>query len=138
MAIEAQGTGVFWSTSTSQSTAQAVGGVMGFSGPSGSAAVIDITTLQSTAKEKQMGLPDEGQISFDVVYLSTDVGQTALRNDRKSRTKRVVTLQLNDATTQTVYADAYCTGFSITGAVDDIVKASVTLELTGPLTFTTA
>ena len=137
MAIESQGTIVFWSTSTGLSTAQSIGGVMGFNGPSGSANVIDITTLQSTAKEKQMGLPDEGQLSFDTIYLSTDVGQIALRNDRASRTKRKVALQLTDSSTQLVHADAYCTGFSVTGAVDDVLKASYTLELTGALTWTT-
>lgn len=138
MAIESQGTIVFWSTSTALSTAQSVAGFMSFNGPSGSAAVIDITTLQSTAKEKQMGLPDEGQISFDAIYLSTDVGQIALRTDRASRTRRKVAIQLTDSSTQLLHADAFCTGFSVTGAVDDVLKASYTLEITGPLTFTTA
>ena len=137
MAIESQGTIVYWSTSTALSTAQVVGGVMGYNGPSGSAAVIDITTLASTAKEKQMGLPDEGQISLDAIYLSTDVGQIALRTDRASRTKRKVAVQLTDTSTTQFHGDAYCTGFSITGAVDDVVKASYTLELTNILTWTT-
>ena|SRR3990167_6759336 len=137
MAIESQGSFVFWSTSTAASTAQSVGGVMGFNGPNGSAGVIDVTTLQSTAKEKLMGLPDEGQISLDMVYLSTDVGQIALRNDRAARTKRKLAIKLTDGSSQYFHADAYCTNFSITGAVDDVVKASVTLELTGPITWTT-
>jgi len=137
MAIESQGAVVYWSTSTALSTAQTVGGVMGFNGPSGSANIIDITTLQSTAKEKQMGLPDEGQISFDVLYLSTDTGQIALIADRKARTKRNCAIRFTDSSTTLVHADAYCTGFSVTGAVDDVIKASVTLEITGPLTWTT-
>ena len=135
--MESQGVVVYWSSSTAMSTAQVVGGVTGFNGPSGSAATIDITTLASTAKEKQMGLPDEGQISLDLVYISTDVGQTALRNDRAARTKRKVALRFTDASTQLIHADAYVTGFSLTGAVDDIIKASATLEITGPLTWTT-
>jgi len=36
-----------------------------------------------------------------------------------------------------IHADAYCTGFSITGAIDDVIKASISLELSGPLTWTT-
>lgn len=137
MAVEAQGTIIYWSTSTAQSTVQAVNGITTFNGPSGSAAVIDITTLNSTAKEKLMGLPDEGQISFDMVYLPSDAGQTALRTDRASRTKRNVSIKFTDTSSSLVHADAYCTGFSITGAVDDKVTASVTLEITGPLTWTT-
>jgi len=137
MAIESQGVLVFWSTSTAQSTAVAVDGITGFNGPSGSAGVIDITDLNSTAKEKLMGLPDEGQISLDLVYVSTDIGQVALRTDRATRTRRVVSIKLTDGSSSLVYADAYCTGFSITGAVDDVIKASATLELSGPLTWTT-
>ncbi|MCG8430380.1 MAG: phage tail tube protein [Candidatus Omnitrophica bacterium] len=137
MAIESQGILVFWSTSTAMSTAVAVNDVTGFNGPSGSANVIDITNLQSTAKEKQMGLPDEGQVSLDAIYNSTDAGQVALRADRASRTKRNVAIKLTDGSSQLIHADAYCTNFSITGAVDDVLKASYTLELTGPLTFTT-
>lgn len=138
MAIESQGTRIYWSTSTAFSTAQEVGGVTGFNGPSGSANVIDITNLGSTAKEKLMGLPDEGQISFDVIYLSTDTGQIAMRTDRGSRTKRNVAIALNDASSSIIHGDAYVTGFSLTGAVDDVDKATFTLEVTGPLTFTTA
>ena len=137
MAIESQGVLIYWSTSTALSTAMAIGGVTGFNGPSGSAGVIDITTLQSTAKEKQMGLPDEGQLSFDIVYLTTDAGQIALKTDRAARTKRKAAIKFTDASSNIVHADAYCTGFSITGAVDDVIKGSVTLELTGPLTWTT-
>ena len=138
MAIESQGVSIFWSTSTAASTALEVLGIMGFNGPSGSANVIDITTLQSTAKEKQMGLPDEGQISFDIIYLSTDTGQTALRVDRAARTKRNVSIKFTDSSTTYISADAYCTGFSLTGAVDDVIKGSVSLEITGPLTWSTA
>ena len=84
-----------------------------------------------------MGLPDEGQISFDVQYLPTDAGQVALRADRGTRTKRRVGLLFTDASTTIVHAEGYCTGFAITGAVDDSAKASITIEITGPLTWTT-
>jgi len=137
MAIESQGVLIFWSTSTAMSTAVSIGGITGFNGPSGSAGVIDITTLQSTAKEKQMGLPDEGQVNFDVLYLSTDIGQTNLRTDRAARSRRKLAIKFTDATTTMIHADAYCTGFSITGAIDDVIKASISLELSGPLTWTT-
>lgn len=137
MAIEAQGTIAFWSTSTALSTAQKIGEVVGFNGPSGSAAVIDVTNLGSTAKEKIMGLPDEGQVTLDLTYSSTDVGQVALRNDRSSRTKRKLAVKLNDGSSSMFDVDAYVTGLSLTGAVDDIIKSSVTFELTGPVNWST-
>jgi hypothetical protein len=137
MAIESQGVVVFWSTSTAQSTAQTVGTVTSFNGPTGSAAVIDITSLESTAKEKLMGLPDEGQITIDMIYDSSNAGQTALRVDRAARTKRNVSVKLTDGSSSLFHADAYVTNWSITGTVDDAVKAAATFELTGPITWTT-
>lgn len=138
MAFEAQGTRLFWSASTSLSTAVQIGEVNSINGPSGSAGVIDVTHLGSTAKEKLMGLPDEGQVTFDVNLDNADAGQIALRNDRASRSKKRVAIKFNDAATSLWHIEAYCTGFAISGAVDDKVTASVTCELTGPLTFTTA
>ena len=32
--------------------------------------------------------------------------------------------------------DAYCLGFSVSGAVDDAVKASAVIEITGAVTYT--
>lgn len=137
MALEAQGVKIFWSTSTGFSTAQEVNQVTNFNGPTGSANVIDITHLGSTAKEKLMGLPDEGQVTFDVNFLSTDAGQIALQADRRSRTKRKVAIGLTDTASSIFQGDGFVTGFSITGAVDDKLTASVTIEIDGPLTFTT-
>lgn len=113
----------------------AIGQVTGFNGPSGSASVIDITHLGSTAKEKIIGLRDEGQVSLDIIY---DTGatalHTALKDDRASRTKRIFDIKLTDngavsSQPSAFYFNAYVTGLSLTGAVDDAVKGSVTLEI---------
>jgi hypothetical protein len=141
MAVESQGTIFFWSTSTAASTAAAVAiaQVVGFNGPSGNANVIDASHLGSTAKEKMIGLRDEGQVSLDVNFLPTDGGQTALRADRASRTMRKAVIKLNDntsdAATTKITFDAYVSGFSITGAVDQVVKGNITLEITGACTY---
>ena len=140
MPIESQGIGLFWSTTTSLSTASqcAIGGVQSFSGPSGSAGVIDITSLGSTAKEKMIGLRDEGQLSFEVNLLTSSSGQNHLREDRASRSKRRFTIDLHDDSTTKINGEAYCTGFSISGGVDNVVKGSIQLEITGPVLYTTA
>lgn len=107
--------------------------VMTFTGPSGSASIIDVTSLQSTAKEKLIGLRDEGQVSMDVFFnTDTTALQTAMRADRASRTKRVYDIQYTDSTSTPSYDffDAYVTGFSISGGVDDATKGSITLEIT--------
>jgi len=144
MAIESQGAIFFWSTTTaaSTSTSHAVAEVVGFNGPTGSANVIDCSHLASTAKEKLIGLRDEGQVTLDVNFRPGTTAQDYLRNCRANRLMRKGVIQLNDNTTEVartkVIFDAYVSGFSITGAVDQIVKGSVTLEITGACTFATA
>ena len=137
MSIESQGVKLFWSASTSYSTAQQVGEVRSFNGPTGSANVIDITHLGSTAKEKLIGLRDEGQLSMDVNLNTSDAAQTALRADRASRALRKAAIKLTDASTSTLVFDAYCSGFSITGQVDQQIMANVVLEIAAAVTWTT-
>lgn len=139
MAIETQGAKVFWSASTSLSTNVQVVGVTGWNGPTGSAAVIDITAVSDTAgKQKLMGLRDEGQITLDINYQATAASHIAILTDRAARNKRNLAIYFNDGNTSLMHMKCYPTGFAITGAVDQAVKASVTFEITGAVTHTTA
>jgi hypothetical protein len=106
-----------------------IGEVTDWSGPGGSAAVIDKTHLQSTAKEKLIGLPDEGQFTFSLNCEFDDVGQTAFRTARADRTRKHFKVDYADSTTQSFYG--YALSFSTSGAVDDKVKASATIEIDG-------
>lgn len=140
MAHESQGTVLYLSsdgtTVASTADANAIGSVVGFNGPAGSAAVIDVTNLGSTAKEKMIGLADEGQFSMDMTLDTANAVQTRMRAARSARTKKKVVIKLNDSTddkTKTkILFDGYVTGFSITGAVDDVMKATAQIEITGP------
>lgn len=109
----------------------AVAEITDFDGPGGTASVIDTTSLQSTAKEKLMGLKDEGQFSFTANLIPVDVGQVGLRADRDARTLRKFKLILTDTASTTLTFAAYVLGFSINGAVDDKINASITLEISG-------
>lgn len=107
--------------------------VMTFTGPSGNAAVIDVTHLGSTAKDKLIGLRDEGQVAMDVLFnTDTTALHEAMRADRASRTKRVYDIKYTDSTVTPSYDffDAYVTGFAVSGGVDDATKGSITLEIT--------
>ena len=143
MAIESQGAIFFWSTTTAASifTSHAVAEVVGFNGPSGGANVIDVSHLGSTAKEKLIGLRDEGQVTLDVNFRPGTTAQDYLRNCRANRLMRKGVIQLNDNTTEVaktkIIFDAYVGAFSISGAVDQVVKGSITLEITGACTYAT-
>ncbi len=108
-----------------------IGEVTNFDGPGGSATVIDVTTLQSLAKEKRMGLQDEGQFTFEMNLDPSDTQQVGLRNDRTNRVLRNFRMVLTDTANTTLTFSAFVLEFKISGAVDEVVKANVTLEISG-------
>lgn len=121
---------------TSESPALEIAGVVGFNGPDGSAQVIDATHLRSTAKEKKIGLRDEGSLSLELNYLPKDPGQAALQAARTANTKVSIRITLTDdspATTATF--DAYVPDFQIKGGVDEKVSATCKMEITGAVTW---
>jgi hypothetical protein len=89
-----------------------------------------------------VGLRDEGQVSMSINLSFSDAGQIALRADRASRSRRKCVIKFNDNTTDAAKTkatfDAYCMGFSITGAVDNKVGANAVLEITGGVTYSSA
>ncbi|MBM6577116.1 hypothetical protein KCP91_12105 [Microvirga sp. SRT01] len=109
-----------------------IGGVVSFSGlGGGSSAVIDTTDFDSTAKEKAMGLPDEGQVSLSMILIPGDAGQTALGAARSAQTKGTLIITLSDKTIYT--QDAFVLTFERNGEQDDVAKASCNLEITGAI-----
>jgi len=131
MTIESQGCTLARGNGAGPEVFTAIGEVISFQGPGGSASVIDVTNLSSTAKEKRMGLMDEGQITFELNLDTDDTMQTGLRSDRTARTLRNFRLTLTDTPATVLSFSAYVLAFSIQGAVDDVVKASCTLEISG-------
>lgn len=115
-----------------------IGELTGFDGPGGETTVIDATHSQSSAREKLIGLPDEGQFSCTVNLHVGDAGQDAARAARASRTLKNVRLTLDDYTASGTEIDfkAYVTGFSISGQADGKIEANITFEITGAATYT--
>jgi len=135
-AREAQGIIVARGDAASPEVYTTIAGVQGFSGPGGQASVIDVTTLQSTAKEKLVGLQDEGQISIDVLHDPADATHTGIRTDRTNRTLRSWRITFTDSPNSVATFSAYVLGTPITGSVDEAVTMSVTLEISGIVTWT--
>ncbi len=140
MAFGTKNTNLFWSTSTAVSTSSSalVGELMSLDGPTGSVPVIDITNLASTAREKLVGIQDEGQVSGEVLWDPTNVAQIALRADRQAGTKKKFSIKYADISSSVQQGDAFCINFAVSSPLDDAVKASFTLEITGAVTHTTA
>lgn len=101
----------------------------------GSAAVIDVTDLSSTAKEKRMGLADEGQCTFTLMFRPKNAAHAELLQGKADRQVRDFKLVLTDSPNPTTY---YFSGFvlsvPLTANVDAVVESSVTIEITGAVT----
>lgn len=103
-------------------------------GPDGSASEIDITTLDSTAREFAMGLKDSGSISCEAVYDPDNAQHQGLRTDWNGRTLRNFELTLtNNPATVWSFA-AYVQTFSVTAGVDDVVRLNFALRISGDVT----
>lgn len=130
VALEASGAAI----TIAGHTMQNIGQIVSFNGPSMSAAVIDVTNLQSTAKEKLVGVYDGGQISMSVILdneSSNAVLHLQLEDDMRARTKRHFDIRFTETATivGSVYCEGYVTGFTVTGSVDNALKADITLTV---------
>ena len=131
-AIESQGVKLAVS-SGSPTTFANIGNITDFSGPGGQAAIIDTSNLDSTFREKMMGLPDEGQVTFNVNWDPDNTTHTTLRSARAARTRAEFRITLTDATPTVGTFFGYVVGLTLSGAVDAVVKAALTIEVDGPI-----
>ena len=129
-AIETQGTVL--SIKTGASVFTPIAQITDFSAFSGAASVIDTTNLDSTAKEKLMGLQDFGQVSLSFNVIPNDAGQVALEAAKASRALTDFKLVLSDGYTYSF--SGFVLSKSLSGAVDDKVSGSATIEISGNVT----
>jgi predicted secreted protein len=133
-ALEAQGVKIQIGLTMSPDSYIDIPEIKTFTGPGGSAAVIDVTDLNSAAKEKRMGLADEGQLTFTMHYIPSDAAHAALRQAREDRDETGFKLIFTDESPSTTWSfNAFVTTFAVSGAVDGVIEANVTLEITGAI-----
>ena len=141
MAKESQGVWAFIATASAQATSEAanlVAEVVGFSGPSMTGAVIDVTDLSATAKTKLVGVYDGGQVTLNMNFSATATSHMKIREMLAARTLGNVMLQLSTATTsQKIAMKGYVTGYNVTGSVDNKIASDMTFSISGGVTYTT-
>lgn len=110
-------------------------GAKGVNFRTGSAAVIDTTDLSSLAKEKRMGLADEGQCTFTLQLQPKNASHAELVAAKADRQPRDFKVVLTDDPSPTTY---YFTGFvlsvPLSADVDAVIESNVTVEITGAVT----
>jgi hypothetical protein len=100
----------------------------------GSASVIDVTDLASSAKEKRMGLQDEGQMTFTLQFVpgnSLHAELISAKGDRQSRAFKVL---LTDSPTTTYWFRGFVLSVPISASVDNVIESAVVVEITGLVT----
>ena len=133
-AIESQGITIGVSVG-SPTEFSLVGNITDFSGPGGQASVIDVSNLDSTFREKIMGLPDEGQLSLNVNWDPDNAAHVTLRDARAARSQCEFQITLTDAAPTTGVFFGYVLGIVLSGAVDAAMTAAVSIEIDGPITW---
>lgn len=104
-----------------------------YNGFDGQASEIDVSNLDSTAKEFRLGLVDNGQLSLDVDYNLADAGQAACDAARIASAAKSFKLTLPDASTATF--TAYVKKFARQGGVDAVIKGTLDLRISGAVTW---
>lgn len=140
-AAPTQGIQLFWSTSTVLSTASSclVGSISDIKGPSASKKEIDVTTMDSSAMEYLLGLPDFGDVTLDMIYEGADVAQNALYADSILATspQRRCVIKLTDSASHAIMFKGYAKPFSWSMTKEDAIKLSGSIRVTGQATLTT-
>lgn len=135
-AIQSQGTKLLVRNHATTPAFVEVGNVVSMSGiAGGSASDIDVTNLQSTAKEYLLGLVDEGEVSISLHYNIEDVGQDELAYLRANAKLGSFKIEIPvGAETVTFAFNASVKQFSKDVGVDSVVSSTVTLKVSGSVT----
>jgi hypothetical protein len=108
--------------------------VRSFTGFDGAANIIDVTNLSSTAEEIRPGIPRFGQISFEIDWDHGDPSHVALLARQLNQAQSAFKLVLPD--THTATFNGYVMKVPIQGGVDQVVRGTVDMRITGPVSWT--
>lgn len=133
-AIESQGVKIAYSDGGSPSNFTNIGNVVGIGGlGGGQAPVNDVSNLDSTFREKMMGLPDEGQITLNINPDPDNGSHIALRAARAARTRLEFRVTLTDSGPALAAFYGYVLSFPFDIQTGQPVRGSLAIEIDGPV-----
>ena len=123
-------------TTVSPNAYEDIACVTTLSGPSGSRQVIDTTCLTSTGKEKNVGIPDFGQVTFSIIFSTAASDQhvtttTGLWDSFVNGSRQTFRMIIPNSPEDYVQFSGYVLSFSMTENIDDVVRADVAIEIDG-------
>lgn len=113
-----------------------IGGVKDISGPSLSMETEEVTNHGSAASEFVATVLGGGEVSFEVNFDYGNAQHASLMTDMMAGTLRNFQLVLTDAGATTIDFAAIVTGYELNAPVKGILSASLTLTVSGEVTFT--
>jgi hypothetical protein len=110
--------------------------VKSFNEQQAESADIDVTHLQSAAKEFLTGLPDNGTFTGDINFVIADPGQLAMRAARDSQDIQSFKATFSDDSTAEF--SGFVKSMPISGGVDQAVTGSFSIKVSGAVVLTPA
>jgi len=135
-AFSAQGTVVKRGNGATVEVFTAIPEIKTIGGPTGASDLLEATNLDSTAKEYVLGLADSGEIRLGMNWDPTNAVHVNLYTDWQNRTKRNFQIIFSDTGAALMAFAAFVQNYEISGGVNAIVEASITLKITGAVTLT--
>lgn len=120
------------STAYGSATFDKIGEVVNIGAPSGEAADIDCTHLESLAKEYLVGLPDEGNIELAMNAVSSDAGHSELIDAKDDQTRRW--LKITWSSGAIWYIKALVKKYTWSAGVDAKIEAAASFRTSGAWT----
>lgn len=133
--VKTQGTKLKLAGTASPVTYTSMANVTSISGLGGQKGDIEITNFDSLAKEFLTGLEDPGQVQVEINYSPDDTTQDELWALKDSGALRTWRIQLSGASPAPYFAfTATVQQFQVNFQTDDVVRATVTLRVSGAIT----
>lgn len=114
-------------------TFKKIGNVKDFTPDGGTATVLDVTNMDSTAKEKRQGLQDMGNMSMTFDVDDTDVGQLQMIASRTAQSISVFKVVYPGSLNRRVFQGFVQKIADPVAGVDKVLSSSATIVVTGPI-----
>lgn len=108
-----------------------VGGVISFDRQDGEGSDIDVTDLDSTAKQYLVGLQDSGNLSLEINVKTADAGQAACAVAKAAASVKDFKVELPNGATRTF--SGIVKSMPEQGGVDAKISGSLAIRITGPV-----
>lgn len=108
--------------------------VLTISGPQLTSEDVEVTNMDSTAKEYISGIADGGSINFELNWIA-QTQQTTLRNDVEAGTARNYKVVFPTSPNTTADFNGRCTEFSMTAEPNSQIRATANVKISGSVTW---